>query len=891
MTFSYFLFLSFFVVEAAILMSTSLVAVFNSEITALAILPAFSFLLSVSAGFMIKLDDLPSYWHWLSYLSFQRWGFEGLVVNEFQQYDTDDAPSDSQENGYGDVVSDYCFGGFNKDNAFGIIFITFVVFVGLIFYGMLPARSKLVRAADFDELSRGSDTSAGPDTLYMKYRRKVTSSISQKNSVGHRAPTPDKPYNNVLPGSGKAIEVKSGLHVPLVDEEHSDAFAAAAAAATGVSQSEPQLTYKPRSTVESFKRSSGVVETVVQCSLEFRDVQYTVPPANTDGWFSMLHRPTRGSANDSYRKIPAEKDSPSNKDLILLRGVTGAVFGGELCALMGPSGCGKSTLLDVLAQRKTVGTVSGEISYSGHWSLPESAYVMQDNVHLTKLTVRECLYFAAELRMSKAESKEAKKLRVEKIISMLELGLVAETVVGDELVRGLSGGQLKRLSIGVELVTLPALMFLDEPTTGLDSTSALEVMHAVRNLANQNRTIITTIHQPSDDIFELFDKVLLLAEGGRVIYFGASTKAAHFFTHSPYEYTLQEGENPSDFLINIAGSTLPAANGRIMRGGELAAYYVTTEHFIQSRQRYDDNVKNPKANVSAPASSGGSALNPAKSSKISWGDFGYSLNILVRRRYVLEFKNPRLVRGRIIRDLIMGVLLGSLYWQLDTGDSCDRNCETERANMLYLCAMSMCIGHLETMAIVRDERPVFYRERGAKAYTTLAYWMSIWAVQIPLFFLNAVFFSVPVYLMSNLRPGFGHFVVFLMFMALASYCSKALALLASSISQSTTEAMCYFPALFMFNSMYAGFLVRIPSMPLWQRAWLPCISFFRYVFQGIVLNEYQDNSRLNNAHAYIDAFGFDFISVEGCAFLLCLILAIYMLAFYLALKYVNFENR
>src|SRR5690606_9020761 len=129
------------------------------------------------------------------------------------------------------------------------------------------------------------------------------------------------------------------------------------------------------------------------------------------------------------------------------------------------------------------------------------------------LTVRQTLQFAAALRMQQKYKKSARVARVDKILDMLGLQEVAETIVGTETIRGVSGGQLKRLSIGVEIINLPDLIFLDEPTTGLDSAIAFEVMAAVRNLANQNRTVICTIHQPSPQTFDLFDKLSLMAEG------------------------------------------------------------------------------------------------------------------------------------------------------------------------------------------------------------------------------------------------------------------------------------------------------------------------------------------------------------------------------------------
>jgi ABC-type multidrug transport system ATPase subunit len=198
---------------------------------------------------------------------------------------------------------------------------------------------------------------------------------------------------------------------------------------------------------------------------------------------------------------------------------------------------------------------------------------MQDNVHIGLLTVRQSLYFAAQLRLPEDWSIEKKEKRVDKILDMLGLTEVSNTLVGNHEVRGISGGQAKRLSIGVEIINLPNLMFLDEPTTGLDSSISLEVMAAVRNLANQNRTIICTIHQPSHQTFELFDTLLLLARG-RVIYFGAANESIDYFLNSPYRFHYKAGSNPADYVIAVGGSFIPASDGRHIPGDDLADYYV-----------------------------------------------------------------------------------------------------------------------------------------------------------------------------------------------------------------------------------------------------------------------------------------------------------------------------
>ena len=274
----------------------------------------------------------------------------------------------------------------------------------------------------------------------------------------------------------------------------------------------------------------------------------------------------------SNRKSSSSSSSSKNKkkELILLQGgVTGAVAAGGMLALMGPSGAGKTTLLDVLAGRKTQGTITGQVVWeSGQQQRQQEqqqeeeegggeggrkggrrrrrgrcafAYVTQDDVHLSQLTVRETLWFAALLRMEEGVGREGRRARVEAMEEILGLSEARNTIVGDVYKKGLSGGQRRRLSIGVEIIDLPSLIFADEITTGLDASTAMEVMGLVRGLCDAGRVGIVTIHQPSMEVINLFDSMLVLAEGGRMIYQGPVQGLIGYFAGDPLRLGLGRG--------------------------------------------------------------------------------------------------------------------------------------------------------------------------------------------------------------------------------------------------------------------------------------------------------------------------------------------------------------
>ncbi|KAI2467417.1 ABC drug exporter AbcA [Annulohypoxylon bovei var. microspora] len=245
----------------------------------------------------------------------------------------------------------------------------------------------------------------------------------------------------------------------------------------------------------------------------------------------------------------------------ILRDIHGWVQPGTLTALMGVTGAGKTSLLNVLADRATVGTVSGEIFVDRHARdasfRRKVGYVQQEDIHLATATVREALQFSALLRQPESTPKEEKLAYVESVLDMLDMQLYADAVVGVPG-EGLNVEQRKRLTIAVEMVAKPELLlFLDEPTSGLDSQTAWSICTLLRKLADNGQTILCTIHQPSSQIFRMFDRLLLLDKGGTTLYFGdighdAATLIDYFVGNGAP--TCHPGENPAEWMLEVTGN-------------------------------------------------------------------------------------------------------------------------------------------------------------------------------------------------------------------------------------------------------------------------------------------------------------------------------------------------
>ena len=240
----------------------------------------------------------------------------------------------------------------------------------------------------------------------------------------------------------------------------------------------------------------------------------------------------------------------------VLNNVNGVIRPAQLTAIMGPSGSGKTSFMTTLAGRAHYGNMSGEVLLNGEHINPKSneyqskiGFVPQNDIMHPNLTVFETLLYTARIRQPFSLRRTEQLRKVNQTIGQLRLENVQHSIIGDEAVRGISGGQKKRVNIGIELVSDPSILFCDEATSGLDSGNSLLVMQMLRKIAEGHITVITVIHQPREEIFNLFHEILLLGHGGRTIYHGETSKVLSYFGALRYE--MPPSQNPADFLIDV----------------------------------------------------------------------------------------------------------------------------------------------------------------------------------------------------------------------------------------------------------------------------------------------------------------------------------------------------
>lgn len=284
--------------------------------------------------------------------------------------------------------------------------------------------------------------------------------------------------------------------------------------------------------------------------MQFIDVGYRVKIENKNSGGNFRRILGHGHA------LADQRSTGVTQERTILNGVTGMASPGEILAILGPSGSGKSTLLNALAGRLQghgfTGTILANNKNPSKQIMKRTGFVTQDDILYPHLTVRETLVFCSLLRLPKSLSNKEKTLIAESVISELGLTKCVNTIIGNSFIRGISGGERKRVSIAHEMLINPSLLILDEPTSGLDSTAAHRLVLTLRSLSQKGKTIVTSMHQPSSRVYQMFDSVLVLSEG-RSLYFGKGSDAMAYFESIGFSPSFPM--NPADFLLDLANGT------------------------------------------------------------------------------------------------------------------------------------------------------------------------------------------------------------------------------------------------------------------------------------------------------------------------------------------------
>ncbi|KAI6560977.1 hypothetical protein MCOR03_004080 [Pyricularia oryzae] len=532
----------------------------------------------------------------------------------------------------------------------------------------------------------------------------------------------------------------------------------------------------------------------------------------------------------------SSKSQGSNHVKALLQSVSASLAPGTLTAIIGGSGSGKTTMLNTLAERVSSSrlSVGGSVAFrnvSGGQGLDAPggdiqsvryAYVMQQDILLPTLTVRETLRYSADLRLPPSTTIEERMRVVEEVI--LELGLkeCADTRIGDHAHKGCSGGEKRRVSIGVQLLSNPSVLFLDEPTTGLDSTSAFQLVRTLKTLAEKGRTIITTIHQPRAEIWELFDNLVVLTKGSPV-FSGPANECAPWFADLGFE--LPPFVNPCEFFIDIS-----AVDNRTP---EIEEETTTRVSNLKAAWNQESSRRYPPASAGTQVTS-----RKAKSEARKHASFLRQVHVLSDRTFKVTYRDPMGMAASIVEAILMGLCTGYLFYDLGRDQSGIRS----RQGALYTSAGLQ--GYLfllfEAYRLSLDI-PTFDREHNEGCVDIIPFLLSRRLSRLPTEDFPVPFiFSAIFYFMAGFEREAHKFLIFFAVNFLNHYIAVTCAMACISAIRHFPGASLLANLNYTLQSMACGFFIQSNTIPVYVR-WLKWITYTFYVFGSLCGNEFEGN--------------------------------------------------
>ncbi|KAL6781800.1 hypothetical protein ACKKBF_B09460 [Auxenochlorella protothecoides x Auxenochlorella symbiontica] len=564
---------------------------------------------------------------------------------------------------------------------------------------------------------------------------------------------------------------------------------------------------------EAYRRGTALPFT--QMVITFRDVCYSVPlPKDLD----------RGKADTGG-------EGPHAGQLRLLKNINGAFRPHVLTALMGASGAGKTTLMDVLAGRKTEGVITGDIRVNGHPKQDRTfarvmGYVEQTDIHIPQATVHEACQFSARLRLPTTVDAATREAFVEEVMTLVELDRLRGAFVGSPGVSGLSVEQRKRLTLAVELVANPSVVFMDEPTSGLDARAAGIVMGAVRNTVDTGRTVVCTIHQPSIDIFQTFDELLLLKPGGRTIYNGPmgddSADLIAYFQAIPGVEAIRPRYNPANWMLEVSN---PGNERRL--GKDFSELYDASPQ-AEALQKLLAAEAEPREGVPDIDYSALHIAAPMEQFRVN-----------LRRNFLMYWRLPEYNITRFASTILIALVFGSMFWRLGS----DRTTVSGVLNIMgVIFSSTLFVGIsncLTVQHVISTQRTVFWRERAAGLYGVLPFAAAQQLVELPYILIQAVVYVSIVYWMIWFQRDAGAFFWFLFLFFLTLCYFTFFGVMAVSITPNVAFGNVFCSFFFGAWNLLCGFLIPEPAIPRYW-VWFYYINPVSWSLYSLVIAQLKD---------------------------------------------------
>ncbi|OWZ14879.1 ABC transporter [Phytophthora megakarya] len=540
----------------------------------------------------------------------------------------------------------------------------------------------------------------------------------------------------------------------------------------------------------------------------------------------------------------------------ILRGVTGVFKPTRITLVLGQPGSGKSSLLKILSGRfpmnKTIG-VSGEITYNGIQRsellarLPRFiAYTNQKDDHYPQLTVQETFDFAHRccagaklepwvrkalekctgeqheraVKVMTAQHKFAADIRVKS----LGLDRCKDTMVGNAMMRGVSGGERKRVTTGEMTFGRKRAMLLDEISTGLDAATTYDIVNSLKSLTRHFKAnIVVSLLQPPPEVFNLFDDILIMNEG-RMMYHGPREQVQQYFENMGF--TCPPRKDVADFLLDL---------GTDKQHAYINPAHTDTVPFesvdFAERFRQSDIFQETLTYMRTLSTRKSDLFDPLQDPCIFRQSFLEDLVTVLRRQWKIKLRDKTFLFGRGFMVLVMGLLYGSTFWQLNDANS------QLILGLLFSCTMFLSMGQAAQLPVFMEARSVFYKQRGANFFRSLAYVMASSITQIPFSIFETLLFGSIVYWMGGYVALADRFIQFLITLFLCQTWFTAYFFFLSAATPSITVAQPLMMVSILFFVMFGGFLLRRTDIPDYF-IWFYWIDGVAWSIRSLSVNQY-----------------------------------------------------
>jgi len=522
----------------------------------------------------------------------------------------------------------------------------------------------------------------------------------------------------------------------------------------------------------------------------------------------------------NWRNVEMSIKNRGEKDNVsILKNVWGEVPPGKVCAIMGPSGAGKTSLLNILSgrsrTRKNV-VVSQDMRFDNYAVNPtdtkmkkQIAFVEQHDGLQQTSTPREAINFSARLRLPRSISDSDVTKLTNRMITELGLNSCADTVIGGQLIRGISGGERKRTSVGVELVVKPGVIFLDEPTSGLDSYSALRIVQVLKKVATSGASVLLTIHQPASEVFNSFDHLLLLNKG-RIMFQGELKTMPQYFADRGYPLPINT--NPSDWIMYIA-QTVDEKD-------------LETSFFLSENTQIESEIKVPSDIENKRSSNGEQRVS-----------YGTEIKLLFKREFNNILRDKSLLAGRLMITGSLATILSCIFVGVGKADNSDSTQFNSHFGIsILVCIQSMFGTGAPTLLSFPAERPVFLREYATNHYSIFTYMLSRLFVEAFITFIQITT------LVTITHWTIGFQINFFLELAICyglAMSSTALAVMLGCAVEEVKTAAEFLPLLYVPQMLFAGFFVATSLIPKWLR-WAQYLCSLTYAVRLFVGLEFKD---------------------------------------------------